>query len=624
MNIDILNPGIAAKHVSSRLVLVFFFMAGFNVHADVNLKLVDMAKEQEWSAVHTLLNEKSIDVNARQPDGATALAWAVYWGDLATVQLLLDAGADGNLANDYGITPLILAAENRSIPVIEALLESGIDPNISIWSGVTPLMVVSRSGLMKAVQLLLEHGADVDVREPVRGQSALMWAVSAGHKDVVSLLVEKGADINVTTHMLKADFDFQPMIMQGYTANVNGTSKGGYTPLLFAAMNNDITTARLLLDNGADINHVSESDGSALVVASANGNEELALFLLDRGADPDLYDGNGLTPLHYTMRDGIKVAHGFSTVDETLVCGLADEAHLCKPLATLTELDQVLLNDPLSYLYIEEMKYDANELLPGRNMHNLASALLDKGANPNAPMKFPPSMFRFVHSWYSLEGATPFFLAAASDDAAAVEILMEFNPNPNVATRVDPEEFNYGKDKYADDNQVIGNASLLMATVGAGRKIRMSHKEEKNALEIVEKLMKIGTDVNWATGTGWTALHAAAFIGSAKLVRLLVQNGANIDVTNGCGQTPISIAIGGQVGLPDRAIPEIEVAELLLELGAGDKPSTEPVGQCVLGRGGLEEDDLRQEMVRPVLHRVQAILEKLDERKQQHLKSQRS
>ena len=251
MNIDIFSAGNTGKVVTKCLVFVLFSMASVFIHADSKLQLVELAKEQEWSAVHSLLNEKSTDVNARQPDGATALAWATYWDDLATVQHLLDAGADPDLGNDYGVTPLILAAENRSMPVIEALLKAGTDPNTPLWSGATPLMVVSKSGLRKGTQLLLQHGADVNVQEPVRGQSALMWAISAGHTDVASLLVESGADINAKTHMLKADFDFQPMLMQGYTANVNGTSQGGYTPLSFAALNGDIDTARLLLDKGA-------------------------------------------------------------------------------------------------------------------------------------------------------------------------------------------------------------------------------------------------------------------------------------------------------------------------------------------------------------------------------------
>src|SRR5258708_21551887 len=42
---------------------------------------------------------QTIDVNATQPDGATALAWASYWDDLETADLLIHAGAKPNIAN---------------------------------------------------------------------------------------------------------------------------------------------------------------------------------------------------------------------------------------------------------------------------------------------------------------------------------------------------------------------------------------------------------------------------------------------------------------------------------------------------------------------------------------------
>ena len=50
-----------------------------------------------------------IDVNARQPDGATALHWAVHHEDAAIADLLIRAGADVSAANDLGVTPLLLA-----------------------------------------------------------------------------------------------------------------------------------------------------------------------------------------------------------------------------------------------------------------------------------------------------------------------------------------------------------------------------------------------------------------------------------------------------------------------------------------------------------------------------------
>ena len=53
------------------------------------------------------------DVNATQPDGTTALHWAVRQDDLETAQMLISAGARVTAATRYGVTPLYLAAAQR-------------------------------------------------------------------------------------------------------------------------------------------------------------------------------------------------------------------------------------------------------------------------------------------------------------------------------------------------------------------------------------------------------------------------------------------------------------------------------------------------------------------------------
>ena len=74
------------------------------------------------------------DVNAPQADGATALAWAAHWDNLATADLLIRAGADPSLANDLRVTPLALACTNGSLPIVEKLLQAGANPVLGIWS----------------------------------------------------------------------------------------------------------------------------------------------------------------------------------------------------------------------------------------------------------------------------------------------------------------------------------------------------------------------------------------------------------------------------------------------------------------------------------------------------------
>src|SRR5262249_34566486 len=69
--------------------------------------LADAAARGDREAVRSLIKNKA-DVNRAQPDGTTALSWAVHRDDLDMTDWLIAAGANVNAANDYGITPLAL------------------------------------------------------------------------------------------------------------------------------------------------------------------------------------------------------------------------------------------------------------------------------------------------------------------------------------------------------------------------------------------------------------------------------------------------------------------------------------------------------------------------------------
>jgi ankyrin repeat protein len=90
-------------------------------------------------------------INAPQPDGTTALHWAVRRDDLAAAGALIKAGADLKAATRYGITPMNLAAMNGNAAMIRLLLDAGADPNTSTPSGETALMTAARIGKVEAV-----------------------------------------------------------------------------------------------------------------------------------------------------------------------------------------------------------------------------------------------------------------------------------------------------------------------------------------------------------------------------------------------------------------------------------------------------------------------------------------
>src|SRR5262249_939816 len=85
-------------------------------------------------------------VDARLPDGSTALQWAVYRGEPSEVQRLIHAGANVSVANNYGATAMSIAAEAGDATIIRLLLKAGADPDSANAEGQTALMSVARTG----------------------------------------------------------------------------------------------------------------------------------------------------------------------------------------------------------------------------------------------------------------------------------------------------------------------------------------------------------------------------------------------------------------------------------------------------------------------------------------------
>jgi ankyrin repeat protein len=163
-------------------------------------------------------------------------------------------------------------------------------------------MLCARTGSVDAVKALVAHGADVNAREPLRGQTALMWAVAQEHPDVVRVLLEHGADVRARSRLRRL------VVNRGdpndiYTAFVGEVSRGGSTALLFAAAQGDIESTTLLLDAGADVNDAAPDGASALVFAAHSGHGSLANLLLDRGANPNAISA-GYAALHAAVLRG--------------------------------------------------------------------------------------------------------------------------------------------------------------------------------------------------------------------------------------------------------------------------------------------------------------------------------
>ena len=288
--------------------------------------LADAARQQDRAAIRALIKQKG-DVNAPQPDGATALHWATHWDDMESVELLLSAGAAVNVKNDYGVTPLSLAAENANLLAVQRLIKAGADVNIATSTGETPLMTAVRAGNISVIKALIAAGANVNAKGGGREQTALHWAVVQKQYEVMRLLIDSRADVNARTELRREFVSFSRGNPQGgrltgiadHTLESDGSrpglrwiDKGGLTPLLFAARDGDLGAVKILITAGANLDATTGIGETALMLAAHNDHTEVALFLLDKGADPNIVEA-GHTALHFAVArkniDLVKALH---------------------------------------------------------------------------------------------------------------------------------------------------------------------------------------------------------------------------------------------------------------------------------------------------------------------------
>ncbi len=506
--------------------------------------IADAAMNGDAAAVRALIQQKA-DVNAAQADGATAIQWAVYRDDLEMADVLIAAGAKIQLANREGATPMYLAALHGSAPMIAKLLQAGADANAFGPGGETPLMLAARTGNLDGVRLLLDHHADVNAKDKLRGTTALMWATEQGHPEAVKLLVEHGASVsaatdvdtrnarnnlaNTVTQRLHSSFgvlgkrgpgnDGTPPLQESAAAPKPVASKspnseanpeddfvaffrrpakkdgGGLMPLAYAARENCIECAKILLEAGADVNQRTFYGWTPLLIATQNRHYKLAQYFLEHGANPNTPNNGGWTPL-YLATDNRNIEGG-----------------------------------------------DYPVRAPDMDHLDFIKLLIAKGANVNAricgveskPDKCTgdstETRTNFTMQWLFEDGATPFLRAAQSGDVELMKLLLEHGADPKIFT--------------------AHNVTPLAVAAGIGwvEGVTFEWSPEEN-LEAVKICLDLGIDPNVADDESRTALHGAAHKGRLEVIQLLVDHGADLNAHDGGSRDSVNGALLGKTWIP--------------------------------------------------------------------------
>ncbi len=475
--------------------------------------------------------EQGARVDARLPDGSTALQWAVYREDAAEVQRLIRAGADVSIANNYGATAMSIAAEAGNAAIIRLLLKAGADPDSANPEGQTALMSVARTGKVEAARLLVSAGAHVNAREQWGNQTALMWAAAQRQPEMVRFLVRHGAEVNARS------------VVRNWPRKVTSEPRekdmnwGGFTPLLYAAREGCTACARELLAGHADIDLPDPHGTTPLVLAIMNAQFDTAKFLIEAGANVQLWDFYGEGPLYAAVDMRVVPRGGRTDVPST---------------DSTTALDIIRL-------------------------------LLARGANVNAQLKLPlpdrPVGIAGGRADKRLQniGATPLLRAAVGADLDVMQLLIDHGAlvelpladgTPPMLAAIMPSTT-----RAADKTQQQALAALRLLKA-AGADPNNAVTRSSTALHLIHALAPSDARVR-----GSTALQMATVQGWTDVMKQLADWGVDLNARDADGLTALDYAMGRErIGfLQQRPDPHKDLAALLRTLGAtAENPDMPP------------------------------------------------
>jgi len=498
--------------------------------AAANSDVADAAMRKDRAAVQTLL-QKGANVNAAQADGARAIHWAVYNGDLEMAKMLIAAGADVKVVNRDGSTPLWLASTNGDAPIIRALLDAGANPNESLPLGRTPLMLASRTGALEAMRVLIDRGANLNAKDTERGTTPMMWAADQGHAAAVRLLIERGADfaarsapaargrgpalgkssdprtsVKRQVDAIIAEQKTLPDLSQLRAAgDNNGGGARGNANANNADNNNgddqgDAAAAGAGGFGGGGRGRQAQNDGgelTPLVYAARANSLETVRVLLDAGADINQVTGYGWSPLLVATQNRFYLL-GKYLLEKGANPNLANKGGWT-PLYLATDNRNIEGGDyPVRPTDMDDLEY--------------IKLLLAKGADVNARMiDSTETRTVFTNQWLDERGATAFLRASQSGDLTLMKLLLEHGADPKIATNL--------------------NVTALQVAAGIGWVEGItSERSKEETVEAVRLLLDLGLDPNAQALTGRVALHGAAHKGATEVVKLLVARGAKMDV----------------------------------------------------------------------------------------------
>ena len=525
-----------------------------NARNELGLTPLHVAIQNGRFAAAAFLIDHAADVDARDPDGNTAIQLAIrkapYSVDSPPATWLSRIGNTSEKQNWLRFfNPKIDEdiADRGLLQAVGFLLACGVDAAATNHAGQTALqLALDESTFLfpedrpKLAQMLSSAGANVD-RADADGNSALHLAGIDTDGDRVSALLEAGASINATNHQGRTplhvfaqkiytwdlddgmDAPFQRLLKAH--PNVNAQDHEGFTPLHVLAQADTsfkVEATKALLEAGANPN-LRDHHGRTPVHLFLTGKwpwseaSECLQLLLEAGADFSARDDQQRTPLHYLA-----------------ALGERDE----KPLFFLKNMDKVFI--------AAKVDFEARDVNGDTPLHLAAKSgvmevyewLVKQGANvdvTNAAGETPRLLA--LHSdarslRFRTDPETDIFVAARAGKLDAVASLLKAEPRLL-------NETNFSGQTALALAALAHRTNVLKFLDGKGAQWDPASAVLAGRVETLRTLISKQSP-NETQLNNW--LHLAAAQGSVESARLLLDRGADVNAPDARGMSPLGWA----------------------------------------------------------------------------------
>ncbi len=495
---------------------------------------------------------------------------AVVSGDTRKVMELLARDPDMALMRDgkgkggIGSPVLCAAIQHGHGDIVEMLLSRGADPNEKDISGRTSLHVAARKGDPKLIELLLKHGIDVNVC--ARDLSNSIPLCHAGSRQAAEVLIANGADLS-------------------------WRDESGGTVLHSLVRRGTTDAAEAIIEHGVDINAQNNFGSTALHVTAIHGSKKMAELLVAKGANLNIEDNKGFTPLARKM----KLVHGSGVYGKDLAeflirNGAKYRINDVAWLGDLVRFTELLESDPALADYVNRLDREPVlfAAIYGGNS-DILKLLLAKGANLDTKGKHRES---------------PLFAASYIGNSYALRILMEKGVDVNerglygesalhwATVKGNTEAVRFLLKGGADVTVKVEYPALdLDMRVGnfpnaiENRLKNLQSLEGQRQAKLAGRSIQIVGLSRLAISKGDKPLHSASLWDHGEIVKMLLSNGAEVDVKNHYGQQPLHYAC---------VFRHKEVAKILLGAGADanakDDDGHTPLGLASFPKGNPAKD----------------------------------